>query len=121
MIKFLSLVFLGLSYRVQGKIKNAVYRLEISALLPEIFKFQKCAKYANKRTDDVINSTQYNIKCINGAISSSIGVGGTRPVLQNWSDTKPTLYHLPANGKLCLKILWKIILFPKIFKGYNFP
>ena len=33
MIKFLSLEFLGLSHRIPGKIKNAVYCLEISALV----------------------------------------------------------------------------------------
>ena len=37
MIKFLSLEFLGLSHRIPGEIENAVYCLEISALVPEIF------------------------------------------------------------------------------------
>ena len=64
MIKFLSLEFLGLSYRIPGKTTNAVYRLQISALVPEIFKFEKCVKYANERVDDVIHSTQYKIKYI---------------------------------------------------------
>ena len=68
MIKFLSLEFLGLSHSIPGKINNAVYRLEISVLVPKIFKFEKCVKYANEMTDDVIHSTQYNIKYINGAI-----------------------------------------------------
>ena len=31
-------------------------------LVPEIFKFEKCVKYANEMTDDVIHSTQYYIK-----------------------------------------------------------
>ena len=56
MIKFSSLEFLGLLFRIPGKIKNAVYRLEISALVPEIFKFEKFVKYANEITDDVIDS-----------------------------------------------------------------
>ena len=60
MIKFMSL--LGLSHRIQGKIKNVVYSVEISALVPEIFKFEKCVKYANERTDDIIHSTLFNIK-----------------------------------------------------------
>jgi len=30
------------------KEKNAVYRFQISALVPEIFKFEKCVKYANE-------------------------------------------------------------------------
>ena len=33
-------------------------------LVPEIFKFEKCVKYANEMTDDVIHSTQYDIVCI---------------------------------------------------------
>ena len=51
-------------YRIPGKIKNAVYRLEISALVLEIhvFKFEKCVKYANEITDDIIHLTQYKIK-----------------------------------------------------------
>ena len=57
MMKFISVKFLGLSHRIPGKIKNAGYSSEISALVPEIFKFEKCVKYANERTDDVIHST----------------------------------------------------------------
>ena len=72
MIKFLPLEFLGLSNRIPGKIKNAVYCFQISALVPEIFKFEKCVKYVNDRTDDVIHSTQYNIKYINRAISVNL-------------------------------------------------
>ena len=67
MIKFLSLEFLGLSYRILGKITNAVYRLEICALVPEI-----CVKYANEMIDDVIHSTQYKIMYVNGAISVNL-------------------------------------------------
>ena len=59
MIKFLPLEFVGLSHRIPGKIKIAVYCFQISALIPEIFKFEKCVKYVNERTDDVIQSTQY--------------------------------------------------------------
>ena len=65
----MSLEFLGLSHRIPGKIKYAVYRFEISSLVPEIFMLEKCVKYANKRTDDVIHSTQYNIKYINRPIT----------------------------------------------------
>ena len=60
MIKFLPLDFLGISQRILWKNENAVYRLQIPALVPEIFKFEKCVKYANEITDDVIHST--NIK-----------------------------------------------------------
>ena len=58
MIKFMSLEFLGLSHRTPGKIKNVIYRLETSSLVLEIFKLEKCVKYANERTDDFIHSTQ---------------------------------------------------------------
>ena len=41
-------------------------------MVPEIFKFEKCSKYANEITDDVIVSTQYNIKCTNRVISVNL-------------------------------------------------
>ena len=72
MIKFLSLKFLGLSYRISGKVKNAVYRLEISALVQEKFKFEKCVRYTNEITNDVNHLTQYKTKYINRAISVSL-------------------------------------------------
>ena len=72
MIKFLPLDFLSESCRVPGKNENAIYRLQISALVPEIFKFIKWVNYANEMTDDVIHSTQYYIKHINGAILADL-------------------------------------------------
>ena len=48
--------------------KKTVYRLQIPALVPEIFKFEKYIKYANEMTDDVIHSTQYYVKYTNRAI-----------------------------------------------------
>ena len=56
------------------KNENAVYRLQINvpALVPEIFKFEKCVKYANEMTDDVIYSTQNNIMYINRAILANL-------------------------------------------------
>ena len=73
MIKFKCLEFVGSPHRIPGKIENAIYHLEISALIPEIFKFDNnCVKYANERTDDIIHSTQYNIKYINRAISVNL-------------------------------------------------
>ena len=44
----------------------------ISALVPEIFKFEKWVKYANEITDDVIHSTQYSIKHIKGTILANL-------------------------------------------------
>jgi len=51
MIKFLPLDFLGLSHGIPWNNKKAVYRLQISTLVLEIFKFEKCVKYANEMTD----------------------------------------------------------------------
>ena len=68
MIKFSPLDFFTVSYRVPSKNENAFYRLQKSALVPKILKFEKWVKYANEMTDDVIHSTQYYIKHINGAI-----------------------------------------------------
>ena len=72
MIKFLPLDFLGGSQRILWKNENAVYRLQISALVPEISKFEKCVKYANEMTDDVIYSTQNNIMYINRALLANL-------------------------------------------------
>ena len=35
-------------------------------------KFEKCVKYANEMTDDVIHSTQYFLKNINRAILANL-------------------------------------------------
>ena len=43
-----------------------------SALYVEIFKFEKCVKYANENTDDIIYSTKYYIKYFNRAISVNL-------------------------------------------------
>ena len=58
-IKILPLDLLVASHRIPLKMKNSVYRLQISALVPEIFVFEKYIKYANEMPDDVIYSTQY--------------------------------------------------------------
>ena len=44
MIKFLPVDILGVSHRIPQKNQNAAYRLQISALVPEIFKFEKMCK-----------------------------------------------------------------------------
>ena len=54
MVKFLPLDFLGVSHRIPWRNKNVIDRFQISALVPEIFKFEKCVKYANEMADDVI-------------------------------------------------------------------
>ena len=48
MIKFLPLDFLAVSHNILWKNENAVYHLQIPALVPKIFKFEKCVKYANE-------------------------------------------------------------------------
>jgi len=58
MIKFLPLELLAVSQRSLWKIENAVYGLQISGLVPEMFKSEMCVKYANEMTDDVIHSIQ---------------------------------------------------------------
>ena len=72
MIKLLSLDFLDFSHRIAWQNQNAVYRLQISALVLEIFKFEKWVKYANEMTDDIIHSTQFYIKYINRAILANL-------------------------------------------------
>ena len=72
MIKFLPLDILGLSHRIPSKNQNAVYRLQISALVLEIFKFEKWVKYADEMADDVIHSTQYYLKYIKRAILANL-------------------------------------------------
>ena len=57
MIKFLPLDILVVSHRIPRKNQNAVYRLQTSASVPEIVKFEKCVKYANEIIHDAIHST----------------------------------------------------------------
>ena len=72
MIKFLPLDILGVPQRIPRKNKNTVYRLQISALDLEIFKFEKCVKYAIEMTDDVVHSTKYYLKYINRAVLANL-------------------------------------------------
>ena len=52
--------------------KEKNYRLQISALVSEVFMFEKCVKNANEMTDDVIHAAQYYIKDINRAILANL-------------------------------------------------
>ena len=54
------------------KNENVVYHLQISVLVLGIFQFEKCVKYANEMTDDVIYSTQFYIMYINRAIFANL-------------------------------------------------
>ena len=67
MIKILPLDFLGVSHKIPRKNKNAVYSLQISALVQEIFVL-----YAIEITNDVIYTTQYYTKHINRAILANL-------------------------------------------------
>ena len=94
--------FLSVLRRVSWKNENAVYGLQISALVLEIFKFEKWVKYANEMTDDVIHSTQYYIKHINGAIlanwQADSSPGNTTMAIKNFvlmaTHSFPVLTHL---------------------------
>ena len=72
MMKFLAVDLLGVSHRILWKNENAVYRLQIPALVSEILKFEKCVKYANEMTNDVIHPTQNYIICVNRAILANL-------------------------------------------------
>ena len=72
MIKFLPLDFLSVLHRIPRKNKNPIYRLQISSLVREIFKFEKWVIYANEMTNDVIHSTQYYIGYINRPTSANL-------------------------------------------------
>ena len=85
MIKFLPLVFLSVSQRIPRKNENAVYRLQISELVSEIFKFEKWVKDANEMADDVIHSTQYSIEYINSYLSQFAAQN-----LQTWQANRST-------------------------------
>ena len=53
-------------------LKEKGAEIQIPALVPEIFKFEKCVKYANEMTDDVTYSTQNIITYINRAILANL-------------------------------------------------
>ena len=70
MMIFLPLDILGVQYHLDfhKRIKMPfTIDLQISALVLEIFKLEKCAKYVNEITDDITHSTQYYLKYINRA------------------------------------------------------
>ena len=102
------LIFLGVSYRIPWKDKNAVYRLKISALVPEIFKFEKLVKYANEMTDDVIHSTQYSINYINRPrLKKIIWMIGVlrRTVVIDWRFDNLCESHLQS--QVVMLVSWK--------------
>ena len=97
MIKFLPLDFLSVSHRIPRKNKSAVYHLQISALVPEIFKFEKWVKCANEMTDDIIHSTQYYTEYINRAIFGQF----TMQNIETWQANSSTGNTPMAIKKFC--------------------
>jgi len=80
MIKFLPLEVLDLSHRIPRKIKNAAYRLLISTLVPELFKFENCVNMQMRWL--MMSYTQPNITSsifINRAISVNLQQKSLRP------------------------------------------
>ena len=71
----------------EKKKKNAVYRLQISALVPEIFKYKISVKYVNEMADDIEHSTQYYIRYINRAILTNLQC---RPLHETWEANSST-------------------------------
>ena len=59
------------TYRIPQKNKNAIYHLQISALVLEIFKFEKCIKYADEISDDV-NPILYQVYTVNRGILANL-------------------------------------------------
>ena len=74
--KIIDQIFTPLYFRrmTQNSMKEskAVYCLQVSVLLLEIFKFKKWVKYANEMTDDIIHSTQYYLEYINKVILANL-------------------------------------------------
>ena len=101
MIKFLHLDFLVVSHRILWKNENTVHRLQLPALVPEIFKFEKCVKYANDMTDDVIHSTHYYIKYINRAILANFQANSSAEVsptaIKHFVPMATHSFPVPAN------------------------
>jgi len=54
MIKFELLEFWNNCLKLLKRIKNAACRFRISALVLEIFEFEKYVKYTNESADDII-------------------------------------------------------------------
>ena len=54
-------------------------KYQISVLVPNIFVFEKCVKYTNEMTDDVIHSTRHCMK-------------NTKIMFQNGLDRKDAIF-----------------------------
>ena len=69
--------------------------MQLSVLVPEIFKFEKCVKYANEMTDDVVHSTQFYIKYINRDILVNL------QTIETWQAKRST-----GNTPTAIKIMF---------------
>ena len=87
--------------------------MQISALVPEIFKFEKCEKYANEMTDDVIHATQYYIICVNRAILANLQANSS---IQN---TPKAIKHFVAMATHSFPVPTYLISICKCFSQAN--
>ena len=86
--------FLSFSHRIPWKNINVVYSLQTSALVPEIFKFKNCVKYANETTWQVIHSTHWVYK--------QSYLGQFEKVANNSTGNTPMAKKIPFSRQLTL-------------------
>ena len=84
----------------------------MSAIVPEIFKFENCVKYANEMTDDVIHSTQYYLKYIKWSYLGQFAA----QINETWQANS-----LKGDTPVAIKIMfpWQLTLFqspPTLFQ-----
>ena len=77
MMKFLPRDILGVQYHIHVDFHERIKMpfticKYLLVLVPEIFKLEKCVKYTNEISDDVIHSTQYYLKYINRATLANL-------------------------------------------------
>ena len=85
--------------------------MQIPALVPEIFKFEKCVNYANEMIDDVIHSTQYYIICVNRAILAYLQ---RRSLIETWQANSSI-----ENTPKAIRPLFGLSYEKKSLKGYH--
>lgn len=110
MIKFLPLEVLGLSQRILREINYAVSCLQISLLVPEIFEFEKCAKYANGvLMTPYWHSTQPNSRSLRDTFGMFVCLGG-----QQGFTRSVTLIFCPSHsgGTIIYRTVKKLLSLP---------
>ena len=89
------------------KKQNAFCRLQISAIVSDMFKFEKSVKYANKMNDDDIHSTQ----CLRNAFTF-LSMGKILIVGQAVSNSKMRELIQSFHKPVCI-VLNQLWLCPK--------